>query len=315
MELRNAQLEMRMAELEETYYTLQLINSGHGDIVYGANLRRKGNVGSSSKGLEGINWPDWEGRMFLQNVTAMGHSFGGATVVQVVRQKNNFRWIGQGIILDAWGPAMPPSGEVTHESLQKPVLAINSEIFMHWTDNFQRLVDICNEARSNSAPCWMLTIKGSTHLSQSDFGVLYPHSMSLLMKTLVHPRRAVYLTVNASFEFLQKVLPPQQTLSNDWPDEGILSTKNLITDKLPSGYKPADRWMAARLKIPNEFCLRLKRRFERKPKVPKVATDIDGKPLVGIVNFPPGKEVWMHCSPSSDDNELEYPKPVKLPPV
>ncbi|KAI3324716.1 hypothetical protein HD806DRAFT_53558 [Xylariaceae sp. AK1471] len=311
VELRNAQIDMRMAEIEEIYYVLQLIDDGHGEIVYEANLRRKGNVGSGSKGLEDIDWPDWEGRMFLHNVTVMGHSFGGATTVQVVRQKDHFRWIGQGIILDAWGPATPPLGE---ESLQKPILAINSEAFMHWTDNFQRLVDICKEARSNNAPCWMLTIKGSTHLSQSDFGVLYPRWMSLLMKTIVNPRRAVYLTVNASFEFLKKVLPPEQTLQNDWPDEGILSTKSLVTDKVPSSYKPAEKWMATRLKIPNEFWLRLKRRFGRKPKEPKVATDIGGKPLVGIVNFPPGSEVWMHCSPNSEDEDLEHPKPVTSTP-
>jgi platelet-activating factor acetylhydrolase len=311
VELRNAQIEMRMAEIEEAYHVLQLINNGHGEMVYEANLRRKGNVGSSSKGLDNIDWPDWEGRMFLYNVTAMGHSFGGATTVEVVRQRGRFSWVGQGILLDVWGPATSTLGEATHESLQKPILAINSEAFMHWSDNFQKLVDICKEARSNNAPCWMLTVKGSTHLSQSDFAVLYPHLMSLLTKTIVNPRRAVYLTVNSCFEFLKRVLPPEQTLGNNWPDEGILSTKYLDIDELPNDYKPNEKWMAARLKIPNESRLRLKLWFGRKPKAPKVATDIHGKPLVGIVAFAPGNEVWMHCSPNSEDYDLEHPKPVK----
>ncbi|KAI1323397.1 hypothetical protein F5Y16DRAFT_383883 [Xylariaceae sp. FL0255] len=300
-ELRNAQIEMRMAELEEAHYVLGLINSGQGNMVYETNLRRKGNVGSSSKGLENVDWADWKSRMFLDHVTAMGHSFGAATTVQITRLKDRFPWIGQGILLDAWGPATPILGEATQEPLRKPILAINSEAFMHWPDNFQRMADICKEARTHDAPCWMFTIKGSTHLSQTDFAVLYPQWMSLLMKTIVNPRRAVYLTINSSLEFLNKVLPPQQTLDNIWPAEGILSTKALSDeDSVPEGFKPAEKWFAARLRIPNEFWLRVRRWFRRSPKAPDVATDINGNPLTGIVNFTPGNEVWMHCSPRKE---------------
>ncbi|KAI8624776.1 hypothetical protein F5Y19DRAFT_302879 [Xylariaceae sp. FL1651] len=309
-ELRNAQIEMRMAEIEEAHYVLGLINDGRADMVYEANLRRKGNVGSSSKGLDNVDWLEWERRMFLHNVTVMGHSFGGATTVQISRLQDRFDWIGQGILLDAWGPATPVLGEATYESLRKPILAINSEAFMHWPDNFRRLVDICKEARSNNAPCWMLTIKGSTHLSQTDFAILYSKWMSLFMKTIVNPRRAVYLTINSSLEFLKKVLPPEQTFGTIWPDEGILSTKSLVIDELPSGYRPADKWVGARLRIPNEFWLRLTSWFRRAPKEVKIATDMDGKLLMGIINFAPGSEVWMHCSPQSEERDLEHPKSV-----
>ncbi|KAI1798760.1 platelet-activating factor acetylhydrolase, isoform II-domain-containing protein [Daldinia bambusicola] len=305
VELRHAQIEMRMSEFEEAYYVLQLLNNGQADLVYKNNLRKKGNAGSSSKGLEGIDWDDWDDRLLLRNVTVMGHSFGGATAVEVVRQNDRFPYISQAILLDAWGQATPKVGELTHQSIRKPVLAINSEAFMHWPENFKRLCDIEEEARDGGARCWMLTIKGSTHLSQSDFAILYPHWMSFFVKTMVNPKRAVGLTVNSSLEFLTQVLPPEFTAGNSWIDEGILRTKVLTTDKLPHEHRPDSKWMAARLRIPKELRIRTTNWFRRKAKVSAVATDTKGKPLIGLVNFPLGSEVWMHFSP--DDEQRQDP--------
>jgi platelet-activating factor acetylhydrolase len=183
---------------------------------------------------------------------------------------------------------------------------------MHWTDNFQRLVDICEESRSNNSACWMLTIKGSTHLSQTDFAVLCPRWMSLLMKTMVHPRRAIYLTVNTSLEFLNTVLPVEQTPRYEWPNEGILNTKPLTSETPPSNNKLTDKWTAARLRIPDELSLRVKRRFRRKPQATKTATDIYGNPLVGLINIMPDNDVWMHYSPSSDRVETNVVNSASL---
>ncbi|KAG4219273.1 hypothetical protein PC116_g32247, partial [Phytophthora cactorum] len=95
IELRHAQTEMRMSEIEDAYYVLQLLNNGQADLVYKNNLRKKGNAGSSSKGLDGIDWSDWDDKLLLRNVTVMGHSFGGATTVVIVRQSDRFPYIGQ----------------------------------------------------------------------------------------------------------------------------------------------------------------------------------------------------------------------------
>ncbi|KAI1768217.1 platelet-activating factor acetylhydrolase, isoform II-domain-containing protein [Hypoxylon sp. FL1150] len=298
--LRHAQIDMRMSEIEEAYCVLQLLNDGQGGLIYRNNLRKSGNAGSSSKGLEGIDWSEWEGKLHLRNVTIMGHSFGGATSVEMARQDDRFPYIGQGILLDAWASATPRMGEMTHQSLRKPLLAITSEAFMHWPDNFARMSDIIREARDSGAPCWMLTVKGSTHLSQTDFAILYPRWMSMFIKTLVNPRRAVYLTVNSALEFLSRVLPSECTKGNGWVDEGILRTKPL-TDELPRNYRPDDKYMASRLKIPNEFKLRAGNWVRRKPKASAVATDIKGKPLIGLVRFAPGNEVWMHFSPDQEE--------------
>jgi platelet-activating factor acetylhydrolase len=304
-ELRNAQIEMRMAEIEEAFHALELINSGKGDLVLKSNLRKKGNIGSSSKGLENVDWSEWAGRMCMTNVTAMGHSFGGATAVQIARRDDLYPWVGQCITLDAWGPAIPQLGETTQAELKKPLLTIGSEAFMHWPENFDRVASICKEAKDAGAPSWMLTIKGSTHLSQTDFAVLYPRWMSWFAKTLCNPQRAVYLTINSSLEFLKKVLPAQQVFANAWVDEGILQSETLTpTDTLPADYKPEAKWMAARLRIPNEFRLRIMSWFRRRtPKDPELPKDANGNPLVGVVTWAPGKEVWMHMTPEKESME------------
>ncbi|KAI4864882.1 platelet-activating factor acetylhydrolase, isoform II-domain-containing protein [Hypoxylon rubiginosum] len=298
--LRYAQIEMRTAEVQEAYSVLELLNSGQGDFILKNNLRKKGNAGSSSKGLQGIDWSDWKGKLFLQNVTMMGHSFGGATTVEIVRRADRLPYIGQGIVLDAWASATPKMGEMTHQPLRKPLLAITSEAFMHWTDNFNRMSDIVSETRDSGAPCWMMTIKGSTHLSQTDFAILYPRWMSMFIKTVVNPRRAVYLTVNSSLEFLSRVLPPECTSGNVWMDEGILRTKPYTTE-LPRDYRPNDKFMASRLRIPHEFRLRTGNWLRRKSRVSEVATDIKGKPLTGLVNYARGNEVWIHFSPDQEE--------------
>lgn len=298
-ELRNAQIEMRMAEMEEAFHVLGLINCGQGDLVAKSNLRKEGNVGSSSKGLEGVDWSDWTGRMFLERATILGHSFGGATSVQVCREAERFPWVGQGILLDAWGPATPVIDEKRKNQVQRPILAIGSEAFMHWQDNFERMVEIGNETRGNGFPSWMMTIKGSTHLSQTDFAVLYPRWISWLGKTLVNPRRAIYLTINSSLKFLRRTLPKNQAVGNLWPDEGILDTTPLGTHNFVlADYRPQDKWVAARLKVPNELRLRVTNWFRGNPQsAPK---DANGKPLVGVITRDLGDEVWMHIRPSKN---------------
>ncbi|OTB05102.1 hypothetical protein M426DRAFT_22209 [Hypoxylon sp. CI-4A] len=312
IELRHAQIEMRMAEIEEAYFVLQQLNDGQGDLIEENNLRKKGNAGASSKGLEDIDWSDWEGRLWLRSATAMGHSFGGATTVEIVRQGDRFPYIGQGILLDAWGQATPKVGDITHQSLRKPILAINSEAFMHWPENFRKLTEIAQEVKTGGALCWMMTIKGSTHLSQTDFAILYPHWMSFFMKTMVNPRRAVYLTANSSLEFLRQVMPPEFTAGNVWVDEGILQTETLIANELPRDHQPDDKWIASHLRVPNETRLRIAKGIRRRnPKASTVATDINGKPLFGLVDIPLGSEVWMHQCPNQEELECCGTKPVR----
>lgn len=101
-DLRNAQMDLRMAEIEEAYEILRLINDGRGEAVATRNLRHKGSKASSSHGLKEVDWAVWKDRIHLDHVTALGHSFGAATTVEMLRHRDRFNWIGQGIIYDIW---------------------------------------------------------------------------------------------------------------------------------------------------------------------------------------------------------------------
>lgn len=306
--LRSAQIELRQEEIKEAFHVLSLINEGKGDEVAAINLRKKGNIGSSSLGLKGVCWDDWKGSMFLNNVTIMGHSFGGATTVQLCRD-DTLTWFGQGVILDAWGQATPAGGDKPSNSVGKPIIAISSEAFMHWKENYDQVVSFCNEARESNELCWMLTIAGSTHLAMSDFAVLYPHWMSIFMKSMVDPIRAFYLTMVASLEFLEATLPPEQTKYKSWDNERLLCTREEISDPdeaLRPDHAPDDKWVAVRLKIPNELSTRVKSicHWFCRGLCCAVAQDVEG-PEQGVVgpSSSSQQEIWMHFSPASSDVE------------
>lgn len=337
-ELRHAQIRMRLAEIQEAYHVLGLIDSGRGQEVSGRNLRRKGNVGSSSRALEGIAWSDWESRLHLDHVTMMGHSFGGATTVEALRLKEELPWFTQGILLDPWCLAIPESSSSSSNNgssssseeerekqqaqppppLEKDVLSIGSEAFMHWKGNFDRVEQLCQEARAAGARCWMTTIRGSTHLSQTDFAILYPNWMSLLLKTIVNPGRAIYLTLHSALEFLQATLPPhhlqsQTRLSSTnsssaefcWaPGEDSLLEGSGAETLVSFDHRPDTKWTGARLKIRNEFQLRLRNRWARwRNKLPpgRVPKDASGRPLAGL--WGAGDEIFVHLSPGKADVE------------
>jgi platelet-activating factor acetylhydrolase len=297
--LRSAQIELRLEEIKEAYHVLSLINSGRGEEVAAMNLRKKGNIGSSSLGLKGVKWEDWEDRMFMHNITAMGHSFGGATTVQACRE-HSFDWIGQGVILDAWGQGTPPANDGPSGKVTKPIVSVCSEAFMHWKDNFDRLVDISNEAQESGALCWMITIVGSTHLSMSDFAVLYPHWMSLFAKTMVNPKRAFYLTMAVTLEFLKYTLPPEQTKYNEWLDDQLLRSAEPPSEPdepVRLDHAPEDKFVATRLRIPNEFSTRIKAWFRRQWRRLLCVME-DGEELGrGLKDYGEEEEIWTHFCP------------------
>ncbi|KAM0485211.1 hypothetical protein ACHAPX_001195 [Trichoderma viride] len=300
--LRSAQIELRQEEVKEAFYILELLNSGHGSDIASVNLRKKGNIGSSSMGLNGVDWDDWKNRMFLSKVTMMGHSFGGATTVQICRD-DSLTWLGQGIILDAWGQATPSGGETLKERITKPIISISSEVFMHWKENFEKVVEFSNEARDSGTLCWMLTIVGSTHLAMTDLAVLYPQWMSILMKSMVDPLRAVSLTTTASLEFLKIILPPEQTKYSMWADEKLLQSAEPPSEpehSLQSDHAPDHKWVAVRLKIPNEFVVRLRVWVRRTWRflicAGREVADLNG----GLHDYGLKDEIWTHMCPTHE---------------
>jgi len=100
--LRDGQLDLRISELEEAFQVMRHIGHGEGEMIARENLRKKGYKGASSHGLKGVDWASWKDRIYTEKVTALGHSFGAATVVEMLRHQDRFNWFSQGIILDIW---------------------------------------------------------------------------------------------------------------------------------------------------------------------------------------------------------------------
>ena len=126
-ELRTAQIQLRFDEIEKAYHVPCMIRNGEGEAIARSNLRRAGNIGSSSRSLDGGDWQFWMGEFHLEQVTVAGHSFGGATAVEVLRHTDQFQFAGQGIIYDIRGAAIQLPEDEERNRVVKPLLCINFE--------------------------------------------------------------------------------------------------------------------------------------------------------------------------------------------
>ncbi|KAL5411633.1 hypothetical protein PMIN04_010162 [Paraphaeosphaeria minitans] len=289
-ELRNAQIELRLCELEEAYRVLCDISAGKGEEVARKNLRRKGYTGASSRGLEGVDWERWKDRFHTDKFNVAGHSFGAATVVEVLRNKERFQHVQAGIIYDIWGaPIKPPADDPAHR-IRVPILGINSEAFMYWQANFDAVMSLMHEAKDQGAPAVLCTVRGSVHINQSDFSVLYNGITSFFLKATVNPERAIDLNICASLEFLREVTSGagKSIIKRCLFDEELLHTQPL--EKMPDDHKPNDEWIAARLKIKHEFRTRMAAGVQRKMKRQRKN---------GAQNA--GDELWMHVKPNAEE--------------
>ncbi|KAF2868604.1 platelet-activating factor acetylhydrolase, isoform II-domain-containing protein [Massariosphaeria phaeospora] len=290
-ELRTAQIELRLAEIEEAYRVLRDICEGRGEEVARLNMRQEGYMGGSSRGLEGVDWSNWTKRFHVDKVTVAGHSFGAATVVELLRNTHErFENVQAGIIYDIWGaPIKPPRDDPQHR-IHLPLLGINSEAFMYWQSNFDAVTSLMNEAEEQGAPAYLCTVRGSVHISQSDFSVLYNHVTSLFLKATVHPHRAIDLNISASLEFLKTVTEGagKSIIERCLTDEELLEAA--LLDQLPDDHKPEDEYIAAKLKVHHEFRTRVAARVQRK---------IKRKKAHGF--YKPGDEMLMHFKPSKEN--------------
>lgn len=284
-ELRTAQLELRLAEVEEAYQVMCTINDGEGCEIAKYNLRQYGGTRASSSGLEDVDWSAWKGRINMTQVTMLGHSFGAATTVEALRHHDRFRWISQGIIYDIWGAPLKSASDPEHR-INVPLLGINSEAFMYWDENFKTVTSLCEESSKGGALTWLMTVRGTVHISQTDFCILYPHMASLFLKQTLQPQRAIDLSVSASLEFLSQAMPQQLApLHRSLQSEGILERPCI--EALPTEHRPDQKWMATRLKLKHEFRGRMMPKSRRRLK--KVG-GLDGD----------DSEVWVHIAPTRD---------------
>ncbi|KAL1795054.1 hypothetical protein ACET3X_006870 [Alternaria dauci] len=294
-ELRSAQIEMRLCELEEAYRVLKIICAGDGEEIARQNLRGEGYVGGSSRGLNGIDWAQWKNRFHVDKMTVAGHSFGAATVVEVLRHTERFTNVQAGIIYDIWGAPVKPPVEDPKHRIHLPLLGIASEAFMYWQKNWDAVMSLMKEASEHGAPAYLFTVRGSVHINQSDFSILYKHVSSLFLKATVHPQRAIDLNVSTSLEFLRLVTPDsgggKSIISRCMTNEKILETP--LMEDIPNEHRPTDEWIAARLRVDNEFRKRLAAGLQR-----KFRRNFQGGMGTGYTT---SDEMWCFHKPSDED--------------
>lgn len=161
------------------------------------------------------------------NFVIGGHSFGAATSVHVCKdsttrlssdpQDYNFSTAFRAsILLDVWTEVLIDSNS---RPLHIPSLCIASQAFYDWKANFSAVRSLLLSDDRNLV-CW---IKESAHLSQSDFGILFPLATRYAFKAQIDPHRAMDLNVRAVREFLRRNGVGQQT-----PDEEIFVNESAV---------------------------------------------------------------------------------------
>ncbi|SGY29662.1 BQ5605_C002g01074 [Microbotryum silenes-dioicae] len=190
---RREQLVMRLREIEELIDILSQINDGEGESVARKNRRAPSNGPSYGKQLS-----EWKGRLDFGKMSMVGHSFGGATTLEVLRAGMKRFKFTRGVVLDPWvdpidpveaqsrtGQAKPmpttdstSQGSSEEEQIKRsaneidvPLLAINSEAFTLWQVHYKLVRAIVEHVQ---APSWFMTLVGTVHLSFSDFPLLFP---------------------------------------------------------------------------------------------------------------------------------------------
>uniref|UniRef100_A0A8C7J0Q0 Platelet-activating factor acetylhydrolase n=1 Tax=Oncorhynchus kisutch TaxID=8019 RepID=A0A8C7J0Q0_ONCKI len=192
--LRNKQVLQRADECIKALDILIQINSG----------KKMENV----LGTE-FDWMTLANSMDLCRIAVMGHSFGGATVIEALCNEVNFKC---GIALDAW---MLPLDEEIYTRVKQPIFFINSEKFQ-WAGNIMAMRKLV-PPDSSSTQRKMVTIKGTVHQSFPDFTFLTGNWIGKIMKLKgeINPQVAIDLCNKASLAFLQRHLGMDKDF-NQW---------------------------------------------------------------------------------------------------
>lgn len=167
LEHRGEQLEMRLAEVRCVLDVMKRINDGDGEKVMAENRRSRRGEGTATQ------LAHWAGRLDLEKPIMTGHSFGGATTLQVLRAGAKQFPFQRGIALDPWVDPIQPFEDDKTSSTAKPsveserkhregldidvpLLVINSEAFTVWTPHFKLVSDIVRGVKDGNA--WLLTL-------------------------------------------------------------------------------------------------------------------------------------------------------------
>ncbi|XP_008574194.1 PREDICTED: platelet-activating factor acetylhydrolase [Galeopterus variegatus] len=163
-----------------------------------------------------------------RNKTAViGHSFGGATVIQALSTDQRFRC---GIALDAW---MLPVGDEVYSRIPQPLFFINSERFQY-PANIIKMKKCYLPGKERK----MITVRGSVHQNFVDFTFATGRIIGyiLTLKGDIDSNVAIDLINKASLAFLQKHLELHKDFDQwdslvEGEDENLIPGTNIDTTK------------------------------------------------------------------------------------
>lgn len=206
--LRNKQVKQRANECILALDKLTEVNSG---ISVQNVLQTK------------FDWTTLENSMDLCRIAAVGHSFGGATVIEALCKEVKFKC---GIALDSW---MFPLDDELFARVKQPIFFINSEKFQ-WAGNISRMKKLDSAVIQRK----MITIRGTVHQSFPDFTFLTGNWIGKLLKLKgeIDPEVAMDLCNKATLAFLQRHLGLQKNYNQwdpliDGQDDNLIQGTNI----------------------------------------------------------------------------------------
>ncbi|XP_032398746.1 platelet-activating factor acetylhydrolase isoform X2 [Etheostoma spectabile] len=206
--LRNEQVKKRADECIRALDKLIEINSG---ISVQNVLQTK------------FDWTTLENSMDLCRIAVMGHSFGGATVIEALCKEVKFKC---GVALDVW---MNPLDDEIFPRVKQPIFFINSEKFQ-WAGNISRIKKLDSAVIQRK----MITIRGTVHQSFPDFTFLTGNWIGKLMKLQgeIDPELAIDLCNKATLAFLQRHLGLEKNFNQwdpliDGQDDNLIQGTNI----------------------------------------------------------------------------------------
>ncbi|BFZ64030.1 hypothetical protein YB2330_005168 [Saitoella coloradoensis] len=204
--VKEKQVHVRTYEFREALRVLRALNAGHPVEVANSRWHAKD-----------FNYESWKGVMNVKKgqIIAAGHSFGGATALSACKDIAEFRLsppsnssssdnypfseeFAATILLDPW---MSPTTSNTHIPLPTPTLTVLSGQFYKWSQNLTAVKEL-HRGRKESR-CWVAT--RSAHLSQSDFGALFPWGTKKFAKAEENPVKVLEWNIEATRAFLRAV--------------------------------------------------------------------------------------------------------------
>lgn len=193
-QLKEMQLAMRQAEVEETVRALRLINGGDGRRLHEANSRG-----------EGIVLPEWKGRLNMKRVVVGGHSYGATLALQALKNAPcpERPFVG-GLILDPGKHSGP-----LNDDIKVPILVVHSQSWSSQHSMFQGrphfdvVKDLAQGVLNRKKYAWFLTCKGTTHPSVTDAPLIEPFLLSWTTGATIDVKEGIMQYVKISHEFMQ----------------------------------------------------------------------------------------------------------------